>query len=454
MLAFVPRRTEGNDTPMAKRPESVITVCCSDIAGQVRGKGFPAADLENRRRFGVGWTPTNVMINCFGRIPATPFGAEGDLMLVPQPGGDIELPSEDGTPGEHIILGDILTMAGQPWDCCLRSLLKRALAALEARAGLRLIASFEHEFWYEAGEERPGDAYAASSLRGMEPFIGSFLAALRANAIAPDTFLPEYGPRQYEITIDPAEGLEAADQAVKLREICRSLARRHASHASFSPVVTPGIVGNGVHIHFSLTDLAGTPVCHTPGGRGGMSTLCASFCAGILRHARALCAVTAPSVISYERLKPHSWSAYYANLADRDREALLRICPYPEVEGIDVAKRYNIEYRGADATASPYLQLAMLVFAGLAGIEEALPAPFLSSGDPGRWSEQERAERGIGDLPRSLGEALEALEADDLATAWLGPVLTKAYLMHKRGEIAMAADKGLEELCALYARAY
>lgn len=439
---------------MATRPESVITVCCSDIAGQVRGKGFPAADLENRRRFGVGWTPTNIMINCFGRIPATPFGAEGDLMLVPQPGGDIRLPYDDGTPAEHIILGDIMTMAGTPWDCCLRGLLKRALAALEAEAGLRLIASFEHEFWYAGGEERPGDSYAASSLRGMEGFIGSFLAALRANDIAPDTFLPEYGPRQYEITIDPAEGLKAADQAVKLREICRSLARRHGSHASFSPVVTPGIVGNGVHIHFSLIDLAGKPVCYEPGRPGGMSEICASFCAGILRHARALCAVTAPSVISYERLKPHSWSAYYANLADRDREALLRICPYPEIEGVDVAKRYNIEYRGADATASPYLQLAMLVFAGLSGIREALPEPFISSGDPGHWNATERAERGIGDLPHSLGEALDALEADIAATTWLGPVLTKAYLMHKRGEIEMAGDTGLEDLCALYARAY
>lgn len=439
---------------MATQPESVITVCCSDIAGQVRGKGFPAVDLDRRRRFGVGWTPTNVMINCFGRIPATPFGAEGDLMLVPQPGGDIRLPYDDGTPAEHVILGDITSMAGEPWDCCLRSLLKRALAALEKEAGLRLLASFEHEFWYEGGEERPGDSYAASSLRGMEGFIGAFLAALRANDIAPDTFLPEYGPKQYEITIDPTDGLIAADQAVKLREICRSLARRHGSHVSFSPVVTPGIVGNGVHIHFSLTDLAGNPVGYEPGQPGGMSALCASFCAGILRHARALCAITAPAVISYERLKPHSWSAYYANLADRDREALLRICPYPELPGVDVARRYNIEYRGADATASPYLQLAMLVFAGLAGIRDGLPAPFISSGDPGRWSDAERAERGIADLPRSLGEALDALEADSIATGWLGPVLTKAYLMHKRGEIEMAGDHGLQDLCALYARAY
>jgi glutamine synthetase len=373
---------------------------------------------------------------------------------VPQRGGDIVLDAGDGFPAEHIILGDLKTMDGEPWDCCLRNVLKRALAALEAETGLSVLASFEHEFWYESGEERPGDSYAASSLRGMEGFIGDFLAALRANGIVPDTFLPEFGPRQYEITIDPSDGLAAADQAVKLREICRSIARRHGSHASFSPVVSPGIVGNGVHIHFSLRDKSGAPVCFDPAGTAKMSAVCASFCAGILRHAKALCAITAPSVISYERLKPYSWSAYYANLADRDREAFLRICPYPDAEDVDTAQRFNIEYRGADAAASPYLQLAMLVFAGLEGIRDKLSAPFISSGDPGRWSDAERAERGIGNLPRTLDEALVALEADAIATTWLGPVLSQAYLMHKRGEIEMAAKETLPDLCGLYARAY
>lgn len=439
---------------MAIERETIITVCYSDIAGQVRGKGFAERDLESRRRFGVGWTPTNIMINCFGRIPATPFGAEGELMLVPAPEGEVRIDFGDGSPVERIILGDIFTMSGAPWSCCPRGFLKAALDALEAETGLRLLVAFEHEFWLDNAEERPGDSYAVSTLRGIEPFIGDFVGALRANDIPPDTFLPEYGPRQFEITVDPALALTAADHAVKLREICRSVARRHGHHASFSPVVTPGHAGNGVHIHFSLIDNAGRPVGYAPEGPGKLSPVAASFAAGILRHAKAVCAVTAPGPLSYERLKPHSWSAYYANLADRDREALVRICPYPEIEGVDVAKRFNLEFRGADASASPYLQLGMLVHAGLAGVRDSLPAPTISSGDPGSLSEAERAERGIGDLPRSLGEALDALEADAAAMGWLGPVLSNAYLMHKRGEIAMAAGLGVEELCGLYSRAY
>ncbi len=119
-----------------------------------------------------------------------------------------------------------------------------------------------------------------------------------------------------------------------------------------------------------------------------------------------------------------------------------------------MAKRYNLEYRAADATASPYLQLAMLVYAGLTGIQNNLPAPFLSSGDLGTLTSEERSRRGIGDLPRTMGEALDALEADDRAMSWMGPVLAKAYLMHKRGELAMSADKDMDELCSIYARMY
>lgn len=441
------------ETALTILPERLVVVACSDVAGQVRGKGFPADQLEARRRFGVGWTPTNVMINCFGRIPATPFGSSGDLMLVPAPEGDLRLDFGDGAV-EHLILGDILTTAGEPWACCLRGFLKRALDDLAAEAGLRLVASFEHEFWLDNAEARPGDSYAVSTLRGLEPFIGDVLGALRANGVPPDTFLPEYGPRQFEVTVDPAEGLAAADQAVKLREVCRALARRHGHRVSFSPVVTRGIVGNGVHIHFSLRDLDGRPVSFDPAGPGRLSPVQASFAAGILAHARALCALTAPSVISYERLKPHAWSAHYINMADRDREAMLRICPYPEVEGVDVAKRFNIEFRAADATASPYLQLGALVRAGLEGVRRNLPAPTLTTGDPGDLSPEERQARGIGELPSSLGEALDALEADPVAMGWLGPTLGEAYLMHKRGEIGVTEGQPIDELCRLYAEAY
>jgi glutamine synthetase len=439
---------------VASETDDLILVCCCDIAGQVRGKGFPARQIEKRRRFGVGWTPTNIMINCMGGIPQTPFGPRGDLFLVPAPEGEVVLDFGDGTPVERWFLGNIVNLDESPWDCCPRSFLKRALAALESEAGLRLVASFEQEFHLAGAEQRSGDSYGVSSMRSIAPFTREFLAALRLNGMHPDTFLPEFGPRQYEITIDPAPGLKAADRAVKLREICRAVARRHGLTASFSPVVTRGIVGNGVHIHFSFQDSTGAPVTHDPAGPGGLSKPAAAFAAGVLKHVRALCAVTAPSIVSYERLRPHSWSAFWGNLGLRDREALLRICPVPDAADIDPAPRFNLEFRAADAAASPYLQLGMLVYAGLQGIRDGLPAPAIHDGDPEALSAEERANLGIQDLPRSLEDALQALEADEVARGWLGPALSNAYLMHKRGELDMMKDRDPDEMLRIYTEAY
>lgn len=439
---------------METTPEEVILVCCSDIAGQVRGKGFPARDIEKRRRLGVGWTPTNIMINCLGGIPATPFGPRGDLYLVPAREGRVLLDFADGTPREQWYLGDILELDETPWDCCPRSFLKRALATLEAETGLSLLASFEHEFHLDKAHARSGDSYGLGSMRSIGGFTRDFIGALRANGLEPDTFLPEYGTRQYEITIDPATGLEAADRAVKLRELCRAVAERHDMTASFSPLVARGGVGNGVHIHFSLVDGDGKPVTHDPQGVGGLSAQAGAFAAGILRHVRALCAITAPSLVSYDRLRPHSWSAFWGNLGLRDREAGLRICPVPAAGDIDPAPRYNMEFRAADAAASPYLQLGMLIFAGLQGLREGLPAPAIHDGDPGDLSDAERDAMGIQALPRTLPEALDALEEDDEAGSWLGPNLRQAYLMHKRGEISMLEDRSPDELCRVYAEAY
>jgi glutamine synthetase len=96
----------------------------------------------------------------------------------------------------------------------------------------------------------------------------------------------------------------------------------------------------------------------------------------------------------------------------------------------------------------------MLVFAGLEGLRAGLPAPPVSDTDPGTLPEAERARLGIGILPRSLSEALDALEADKTALGWLGPELARAYLMHKRGEIAMMAEHDADEMLRLYAEAY
>src|SRR5262249_19285074 len=191
-------------------------------AGRVRGKGFPAKDLPERLVKGVGWVPTNSMISCFGIIGDTPFGATGDLVLVPDPDTEVTVRYDETSPPEHFYLGDVRGTDGRPWSCCPRDVLGRGPAALEAAAGYRLLAAFEQEFVYTGVEDLPGASYSLDAYRRQGIFGEAFTAALRQAGVAPDSFLPEYGARQYEATCRPAIGLRAADDAVILREIYRS----------------------------------------------------------------------------------------------------------------------------------------------------------------------------------------------------------------------------------------
>ena len=134
------------------------------------------------------------------------------------------------------------------------------------------------------------------------------IAALRAAGLKPDSFLPEYGARQYEVTIAPQPALKAADQAVIARELVRAAAFRLGHRAIFSPMPVADGVGNGVHIHFSLHDASGAPETYDADGPLGLSEAAAQFCAGVLHHLPAITAITAPSPVSYLRLTPNRWA--------------------------------------------------------------------------------------------------------------------------------------------------
>ena len=428
-------------------------VCTCEIAGRVRGKGFPAKDLPERLGKGVGWVPTNTMISCFGPIGDTPFGATGDLVLVPDAETEVRVRFDDDSAPEHFFLGDIRETDGRPWACCPRDFLRRALAALEEAAGYRLLAAFEQEFVYTGVEDLPGAPYSLDAYRRQGVFGEVFTAALRQAGVVPDSFLPEYGARQYEVTCQPSLGLGAADDAVVTREMARTTAARLGARAIFSPILDPKGVGNGVHVHMSFQDTNGRPAMHEPAAPYGLSRSARAFMAGVLKHLPAICAVTAPSTVSYIRLTPNRWAPTYAYIADRDREASLRICPVLTLPGSsDPARQFNVEFRPADAAASPYLALGAIVHAGVDGLRQKLDLP--PPRDIARMNETEREAAGIRHLPRSLAEALDRLEATPEAKDWFGPVYLEAYLRHKRAEIRML--DGLDEAaqCARYALAY
>lgn len=433
--------------------EALIMACTCDVAGKVRGKAFPASQLEKRLNRGIGWTPTNVQITCFDNIADTPFGSFGDMVLIPDPSAMMSLP-EDGAPGETLILGDIRYTDGRPWEFCTRSILRSALDRLSAVSGLTLNGTFEHEFQIRHQPIQPGTAFSSAGFRQWRIFGETLIAAMRDNGIAPDTFLREFGPGQFEVTMDPAAGLRVADNAVILRELVHAIAARFDKVATFVPIRSPDAVGNGVHVHISLSEADGRPATHDPDGKHELSRPAGQFIAGILKYLDSIIAITAPSVISYLRLTPHRWSSAYNNLGFRDREAAVRICPVSDLSDLARARQFHFEFRAADAAASPYLVLAALVHAGAQGIEEELEVPDATQVDLSRLSPEDLATSGHKRLPQTLDAALEAFAGNDTVTEWFPEGFADLYVKHKLGEASVVADLDAQAQCALYEEVY
>jgi glutamine synthetase len=434
------------------RREGIIVICTCDMSGLARGRGFPASELPSRLERGASWTSTSTVISPFGPIGDSPFGPTGDVMLMPDPSYEVRVNFDEDNAPEHFCLADILNVDGSPWDCCPRAFLRRALAELESTMHVRLLAAFDQEFVYTGVEDR-ANMYGLEAHRRQGTFGEILMSAIRQAGLTPDSFLPEYGPRQYEVNIAPATGLRAADHAFIMREIARGVAFRLGHRVIMSPVLQPDGIGNGTHIHLSFRDKANRPSTHNPAGPYGLNRIATHFMAGVVHHLPALCAVTAPSIISYMRLMPKRWAPTLGNIALRDRAASLRVCPAFDIPGFDQDSSYNVEYRPADATASPYLALGAIVHAGVDGIRKSMPLPTRTD-NPHLMSEEERRAAGIRPLPRSLDEALDRLEATPEAKDWFGPVFLDAYLRYKRGEIRLLQGLDEQEICDRYAQHY
>jgi glutamine synthetase len=245
--------------------------------------------------------------------------------------------------------------------------------------------------------------------------------------------------------------MRAADEAVIQREMARAVAHRLGYRAIFAPILDPNGVGNGTHIHFSLRDGGDRPLFYDPTRPYRLSPIGEHFVAGILHHLPVLTAITAPSPVSYYRLRPNRWAPTWANIGVQDRGASLRVCP---IFGPPAAHNFNIEYRVADATACPYLALGALVWAGIDGIRRRLTLPPETERKFWDMTDAERREAGIKPLPRSLGESLALLAESKIARQWFGEEFFECYLRFKRAELRAVEGLSPADICAKYAEIY
>jgi glutamine synthetase len=430
----------------------LVSLVCCDLGSIVRGRSLAATELAAHMTTGVGWVPANHALTPLGPLAEpNPFGSVGDLRLLPDPATHVRL-DEQPWPLE-LVLCDIVETDGQPWVCCPRQYLREALGELHDELGARLLASFEHEFQLLA-DGPAALPFSLEAQRRAGDFAPHVMGALGDAGLEPERFFAEFSSHQFEIPIAPSEGIRCADRSVLFKEVVREVARLDGGRVTFVPLLDPAQAGNGVHIHLRLVDGEGTSMLFDESRPACLSERGGSFAAGILRHARALSALTAASPVSFARLAPHHWGAGAVSLSQRNREALLRIPPLLSIGGLEAQAQLRLEYRAADATANPYLALGSILRAGLAGVREQLPTPPLLEVDPTTLQGEEAERFGVGALPTSLAEALAALESDATARGWLDPLMYDAYVSLKRAEIAAVAELELPDACRVYASSY
>jgi len=408
----------------------------------------PTAEFEKQPGRSVGWVPSAQTRPPFG--PSVKPSPIGDVRLRPDPDTRATVAADDTSSPLDLVICDVVQIDGRPWECCPRTFLRDALDELQRELGARLLASFEHEFQLLIDAPAP-PPLSLEAQRSIDPFPTLTMAALTEAGVEPERFVPESAPYQYEIPLAASEGPTSADRSVTLRTVVREVARRQGIRATFTPLLDTAQPGNGVHIHLSLLDEHGTHLMYDAERPCCLSELGGRFAAGILAHASALSALTAPSPVSGARLRAGRRSGGVVCLGQRNREALLRLPPLVTVEGLASAGQLRLEYRGADAAANPYLALGALIRAGVSGVCRQLPVPPIIHRDPALAGDESWK---VGALPETLEESLHALGEDTEATRWMTPMLYDVYTAIKRAEIDTSEGESLDDICRRYSNIY
>ena len=333
---------------------------------------------------------------------------------------------------------------GKPFEACSRNILKR-VRAQAATLGYGMNLGMEAEFFVfqddptlgfkplSARQHLAKPAYDAARLLDNMPWLSELVGAMNKLGWAVYSFDHEDGIGQFEIDFRYFPALEMADNFVFLRMMATEIARNHGGFASFMPKPYADRAGSGAHFNISLYDLAsGQNLFKTTDDPRGcdLSALGYHFIAGVLRHLPAICAVVAPTVNSYKRLikqgsmSGFTWAPVFACYGNNNRTNTVRIPRGGQ----------RIELRAADSACNPYLGAAMVLAAGLEGIQEKL--------DPGEphtenmylKSPEELAELGIRQLPETLEQAVDAFSADPLSRRVFGDDMFAAWIEFKRAE--------------------
>lgn len=401
-----------------------------DIHGVAKTKSVPAHCLMDVVESGAGFAGFAVW--GLGMEPHGPdFLARGDLdtlSIVPWQPGYARIVC-DG----HV--------NGEPYPYDSRVVLKKQIKLL-ADKGWTLNTGLEPEFSLFTRAEDGSLAvvddsdvldkpcYDYKGLSRSREFLETLVESLQKLDFDVYQIDHEDANGQFEINYTYGNALESADRFTMVRMAAGEIANDLGMVCSFMPKPASDRTGNGMHFHLSITDKHGKNLFNDDSDASGMglSKLAYHFTAGLLHHAKALCAIAAPTVNSYKRLvvggsaSGATWAPAYIAYGDNNRSAMIRI-PYG-----------RLEFRLPDSGCNPYLVHAALIAAGLDGVERELEAGEPQNINLYALTEEERKEKGIDILPQNLNEALNALEADTVLKERLGAEIVEEFLKVKRAE--------------------
>ena len=399
----------------------------TDILGIVKNVAITAQQLEDALDNKIMFDGSS--IDGFTRIQ------ESDMYLRPDYDTFTIFPwrPEEGGVVARLIC-DVYTPDGEPFSGGPRNVLKEALKEAE-EMGYDMNVGPEPEFFLFQLDEN-GEATTETHDNGGYFDLGpidkginarrSIVLALEEMGFEVEASHHEVAPGQHEIDFKYAPALKTADNIATFKFVTKSIAHEHGLHATFMPKPIFGENGSGMHVHQSLFK-DGENVFYNEDDRLGLSQTAYYYIGGLLKHARAIAAITNPSVNSYKRLVPGYEAPVYVAWSSANRSALIRI---PAARGAGT----RLELRNPDPTANPYLAIAVMLKAGLDGIKNEIEPPAEVMDNIYEMSADRKAELDIESLPGNINEAVNLLLEDDVIKDVLGEHVLEHFVAAKKIE--------------------
>jgi glutamine synthetase len=399
----------------------------TDVLGFLKSFAVTDTELEGAFEEGMGFDGSS--IDGFTRIQ------ESDMVAFPDPSTFQTLPWRPQEGGVARMFCDVMNPDGTPFEGDPRYALKRVLKKA-ADMGYTMYVGPELEFFYFADSEDTeildrGGYFDLTPLDVASDLRRETVLTLEKLGIPVEYSHHEVAPSQHEIDLRYADALSMADNVMTYRLTVKEIAYANGVYATFMPKPIQGENGSGMHTHQSLFTEEGNAMFDANDPEGyNLSEVGKSYIAGLLKYAPEFCAVTNQFVNSYKRLVPGYEAPVYVTWARRNRSAMVRVPMYKP--GKEVATR--VELRSPDPSANPYLAFAVMLGAGLKGIEEGLKLMPEATNNIFSMTEQELADAGIKTLPKDLGEAIALFEGSELMKEVLGEHIHRFFVENKKAE--------------------